>query len=55
MVVKRYITRPALANERVRVNAVGQVVLKLKATWCDGTTHSVRSPAEFMQRLSALA
>ena len=25
----RYITRPALANERVRTNAAGQVVLKL--------------------------
>jgi len=27
----RYITRPALANERVQFNAIGQVVLKLKA------------------------
>ncbi|HSN75259.1 MAG TPA: transposase [Anaerolineae bacterium] len=26
----RYITRPALANERVQTNAVGQVVFKLK-------------------------
>ncbi len=26
----RYITRPALANERVQCNAAGQVVLKLK-------------------------
>ena len=26
----RYITRPALANERVQINAAGQVVLKLK-------------------------
>ena len=26
----RYITRPALANERVQTNAAGQVVLKLK-------------------------
>jgi Putative transposase len=25
-----YITRPALANERVQTNAAGQVVLKLK-------------------------
>ena len=25
----RYITRPALANERMRTNAAGQVVLKL--------------------------
>ena len=26
----RYITRPALANERVQCNAAGQVVLRLK-------------------------
>jgi hypothetical protein len=50
----RYITRPALANERVRTNAAGQVVLKLKAAWRDGTTHMVMSPLEFMQRLAAL-
>ena len=32
----RYITRPALANERVQCNAAGQVVLKLKSAWRDG-------------------
>ena len=37
----RYITRPALANERVQTNAAGQVVLKLKTAWLDGTTHLV--------------
>ena len=26
----RYITQPALANERVQINGAGQVVLKLK-------------------------
>ena len=51
----RYITRPALANERVQTNAAGQVVLKLKTAWRDGTTHLVMSPLEFMQRLAALA
>jgi len=45
---------PALANERVQINAAGQVVLKLKSPWCDGTTHPVMSPLEFMQRLAAL-
>jgi len=50
----RYITRPALANERVQINAAGQVVLKLKTPWRDGTTHIVMSPLEFMQRLAAL-
>ncbi|MCE2692604.1 MAG: transposase, partial [Rubrivivax sp.] len=50
----RYITRPALADERVQLNAAGQVELKLKAPWRDGTTHLVMSPLEFMQRLAAL-
>jgi len=51
----RYITRPALANERVQINAAGQVVLKLKTPWRDGSTHIVMSPLEFMQRLAARA
>ena len=50
----RYITRPALANERVQINAAGQVVLKLKTAWRDGTTHQGTPPLEFMQRLAAL-
>ena len=50
----RYITRPALANERVQINAASQVVLKRKTAWRDGTTHLVMSPLEFMQRLAAL-
>ena len=40
------ITRPALANERVQINSAGQVVLKLKTAWRDGTTHIVMSPLE---------
>ena len=50
----RYLTRPALANERVQTNAAGQVVLKLKTAWRDGTTYLVMSPLVFMQRLAAL-
>ena len=50
----RYITRPALANERVQCNPAGQVVLKLKTAWHDGITHPVMSLLEFMQHLAAL-
>ncbi|MFN8737048.1 MAG: transposase [Betaproteobacteria bacterium] len=50
----RTITRPALSDERVQLNAAGQVELKLKTPWRDGTTHLVMSPLEFMQRLAAL-
>jgi hypothetical protein len=36
----RYITRPALSDERVQLNASGQVELKLKTPWRDRTTWS---------------
>jgi hypothetical protein len=50
----RYITRPAVANERLTLNRAGQVVLTLKTPYRDGTTPIVMSPLEFMQRLAAL-
>jgi hypothetical protein len=50
----RYITRPAIANERLTLNRAGQVVLTLKTPYRDGTTHLVMSPLEFIQRLAAL-
>ena len=50
----RYITRPALSDERVQLNTAGQVQLTLKAPWRDGTTHLVMTPLELMQRLAAV-
>ena len=50
----RTITRPAIANERLKRNRAGQVVLQLKSAYRDGTTHIVMSPLQFMQRLAAL-
>ena len=50
----RYITRPAIANQRLKRNQAGQVVLQLKSPYRDGTTHIVMSPLEFMQPLAAL-
>ncbi len=50
----RYITRPAIANDRLKLNSAGDVVLQLKSSYRDGTTHIVMSPLEFMQRLAAL-
>ena len=51
----RYITRPALSDEPVQLNAADQVKLKLKTLWRDGTTHLVMSLQDFMQRRAALA
>jgi hypothetical protein len=45
----RLIIRAALAAEHVQTNAVGQVVLKLKAPWRDGTMHLGTSPLEHVQ------
>jgi hypothetical protein len=50
----RYITRPAIANERLSVNEAGQIVLKLKTPYRDGTTQIAMEPLAFMQRLAAL-
>ena len=50
----RCITRPAIASERLTRNKDGQIVLKLKTPYRDGTTHIIMSPLEFMQRLAAL-
>jgi Putative transposase len=37
----RTITRPAIANERLRRNGAGLVVLQLKSAYRVGTTHVV--------------
>jgi Putative transposase len=50
----RHFTRPAIANECIKRNCNGRVVLQLKRAYRDGTTHIVLSPLEFMQRLAAL-
>jgi hypothetical protein len=50
----RYVARPAIANERLKLTDCGQVVLKLKTPFRDGTTHIVMSPLELLQRLAAL-
>jgi len=42
--LSRDITRPALSDERVRCNSAGQVELKCRTPWRDGTTHLELSP-----------
>ncbi|HMO46082.1 MAG TPA: transposase [Rubrivivax sp.] len=43
-----------LPDERIELNAAGQVELELETPWRGGTTHIVMSPLDFMQRLAAL-
>jgi hypothetical protein len=35
----RYITRPAIANERLKLNSTGDVVLRLKSPYTNGTPY----------------
>ena len=50
----RYLLRPAVAQDRLRLTGEGRVVLELKAAWGDGTTHLVFEPVDFLGRLAAL-
>ena len=50
----RYITRPAIAEQRLSLASNGNVIVALKTPYNDGTSHVVLSPIEFMGRLAAL-
>ena len=50
----RYITRPAIAEQRLSLTSNGNVIVGLKTPYDDGTTHVVLSPMEFIGRLAAL-
>jgi Putative transposase len=52
--IKTSIDRQRGGDRAFTINAKGQVEIKLKTPWRDGTTHHVMSPLEFMQRLAAL-
>ena len=40
-----------LVQKRIKVNSNGDVTLKLKSPYRDGTTHLVMTGLEFMQKL----
>jgi hypothetical protein len=50
----RYITRPAVAEERLELQASGDIILRLKTPYGDGTTHLLFSGLEFVEKLAAL-
>ena len=50
----RYIARPAIASERLSTNDRGQVIVRFKQPFRDGTTHAVLDPHELIARLAAL-
>jgi hypothetical protein len=50
----RYIARPAIALERLKLNSNGQVVYSLKKSYSDGTTHIVMAPLELLEKIAAI-
>ena len=50
----RYVTRPAIALERLSPNRRGEVLLALKRPFQNGTTHLKFLPEDFPARLAAL-
>jgi Putative transposase len=50
----RYVTRPAVAEERLTLTAQGHVRYRLKTPYRDGTTQVVLEPLDFLARLAAL-
>jgi len=50
----RYLLRPAVAQDRLRLLDDGRVVLTLKTAWTDGTQHLVFEPLELLERLAAI-
>jgi hypothetical protein len=50
----RYISRPALSEQRLSLTAGGNVRYKLKTPYDNGTTHVVFESLDFLARLAAL-
>ena len=50
----RYITRPAVAEDRLTLHPSGDIVLRLKTQYSDGTSHLLFSGLEFVEKLAAL-
>ena len=50
----RYVARPAVAEERLKLQPNGDVVLRLKTKYSDGTSHLLFSGLEFVEKLAAL-
>ncbi|MDG1480633.1 MAG: transposase, partial [Myxococcota bacterium] len=50
----RYIARPPLAKERLSLREDGQIILKLKRPWFDGTYALLFEPEVFVERLAAI-
>src|SRR3989454_11471263 len=50
----RYLLRPAVAQDRLRLLDDGRIVLTLKTAWADGTRQLVFEPLTLLEKLAAL-
>jgi len=50
----RYLLRPAVAQDRLRLLADGRVVLTLKSAWTEGTRQLLFEPLTLLEKLAAL-
>ncbi len=50
----RYLLRPPVAQDRLRLTGDGRIRLTLKTPWADGTRHLLFEPMEFLEKLAAL-
>jgi len=50
----RYIARPPIAQDRLRLSDTGQVIYQLKKPYSDGTSHIVMSPLELLEKITAI-
>jgi hypothetical protein len=50
----RYITRPAVSEQRLSLTPNGNIRYQLKTPYRDGTTHMIFEPLDFIARLAAL-
>jgi hypothetical protein len=51
--LRRYLLRPAVAQDRLRRLDNGRIVLTLKTAWADGTRHLVFEPLTLLEKLAA--
>lgn len=50
----RYISRPAVSEQRLSLTSNGNIRYRLKTPYKDGTTHVIFEPLDFIARLAAL-
>lgn len=50
----RYISRPPVSVHRLSLTKQGKIRYELKTPYCDGTTHMIFEPLDFISKLSAL-